>query len=101
MAENKRAKFRSEPRHQVADARSRAGRIHPKPETETDWYEEKAALIDTLLKRVEERLIGDDFKATIGDFIRLLEIRKALEEERPREITVRWVEPSETENAPV
>lgn len=101
MAENKRAKSKSEPRHQVAEARGRARRIHQKAETEADWYKEKAALIDAILKRVEERLIGNDFKATVGDFIRLLEIRKALEEERPREITVRWVEPSETESAPV
>jgi hypothetical protein len=98
MAERKKAKSRSEPGQQISEARKRAAR--EKPQAGADWYEEKAALIDEILKRVEERLIGNDFKATVGDFIRLLEIRKALEEDRPREITVRWVEPSETEDAP-
>lgn len=66
-----------------------------------DWYEQKAALIDEILGRLEERLKKSDFKASVGDFIRLLELRKELEEERPREIVVTWVESSGTEDAPV
>jgi|YNPMSStandDraft_1061717.scaffolds.fasta_scaffold05838_4 hypothetical protein len=69
-------------------------------EPERDWYQQKAQLIDEILARLEERLKKSDFKASVGDFIRLLELRKELEEERPREIVVRWVEPSETEDAP-
>lgn len=84
----------------ASGVRDRASSADGRAASHEDWYEEKAALIDEILKRVEERLKGNDFKATVGDFIRLLEIRKALEEERPREITVRWVEPSETEDAP-
>ncbi len=65
-----------------------------------DWYQRKAELIDEILARLEERLKKSDFKASVGDFIRLLELRKELEEERPREIVVTWVEPSGTEDVP-
>ena len=40
-----------------------------------------------------------DFKVSIGDFVRLLQLRKELEQELPREITVTWVEPSGMEDA--
>lgn len=100
MAEKKRARSSAEPKHPASERLRSASRADEKPETEADWYEQKAALIDELLSRVEQRLRKDDFKATVGDFIRLLEIRQELEEERPREITVRWVDPSETEDAP-
>lgn len=71
------------------------------PDSEGDWHRQKAKLIDEILSRVEAQLTKGDFRVSVGDFIRLLEIRKALEEEHPREITVRWVEPSEMEDAPV
>lgn len=100
MAKKKRARPRAEPRRLASETRHRASSGDGKAAGDADWYEEKAALIDEILRRVEERLKGNDFKATVGDFIRLLEIRKELEEERPREITVRWVEPCGTEDAP-
>ena len=89
---------------QKEEAAQRAGEgragARPGREPEQDWYEQKAKLIDEILARLEERLKKSDFRASVGDFIRLLELRKELEEERPREIVVRWVEPSETEDAP-
>jgi len=77
--------------------RSGEGRAAARPGG--DWYQQKAELIDEILARLEERLKKSDFKASVGDFIRLLELRKELEEERPREIVVTWVEPSGTEDA--
>ena len=40
-----------------------------------------------------------ELKGTLGDFIRLLQLEKELEDEQPKEIEVRWVEPSEPGNA--
>ncbi len=54
---------------------------------------DKAALVNKLLKSIERRLEKDELKATLGDFIRLLQLKKELEDEEPREIEVRWVEP--------
>lgn len=60
---------------------------------------DKAALIDKLLHSIEQRIEKDELKATLGDFIRLLQLQKELEEEQPKEIEVRWVEPGEPEGA--
>jgi hypothetical protein len=54
---------------------------------------DKAALVNRLLNSIERRLEKDELKATLGDFIRLLQLQKELEDEEPREIEVRWVEP--------
>jgi hypothetical protein len=69
-------------------------------ETEVDWGTEKARRLDELLQKVETKIGGEQFKASVGDFVRLLQLRKEIEDVRPKEITVRWVEPSEEENAP-
>lgn len=60
---------------------------------------DKAALVEKLLNSIERRLKKDELKATLGDFIRLLQLQKELEDEQPREVEVRWVEPSEAEPA--
>jgi hypothetical protein len=56
-------------------------------------------LICALVKKLGTKLRGKDAKATVGDYIRLLQLQKEMEEEQPREIQVRWVEPEpECEN---
>jgi len=62
----------------------------------------KAELVHTVIQKIEERLIKEELKPTVGDFIRLLQLEKELEDEQPREITVSWVEPArgEEESAP-
>ena len=53
--------------------------------------------ITQLLKKVEEKLEEDTSKASLGDFIRLVQLERELaDEETPREIRVRWVEPPMT-----
>ena len=46
-----------------------------------------------LLKNVERKLGGEDVKATLGDYIRLVQLQQELEEDEPRDISVTWVEP--------
>lgn len=53
----------------------------------------QAAVVRELLAKVEEKLGGADMKATLADYIRLVQLRKELEEDEPREIRVTWVEP--------
>jgi len=40
---------------------------------------------------------GEDVKATLGDYIRLVQLQQELEEEEPGDITVTWVEPRSAE----
>ncbi len=46
------------------------------------------------IEQIEKRISADDFKPTVGDYVRLLQIEKEFEEETPKEITVTWVEPA-------
>jgi hypothetical protein len=57
----------------------------------------QARVVKKLLKNVEKKLGGEDVKATLGDYIRLMQLQKELEEEDPQDITVTWVEPSSGE----
>jgi len=36
----------------------------------------------------------DEMKATMGDYIRLVQLHKELDDESPKEIKVTWVEPA-------
>jgi hypothetical protein len=52
--------------------------------------------ISQLLSQIEDKLGADMGKATLGDFIKLMQLERELEEdEQPREIKVTWVEPKE------
>ena len=50
-----------------------------------------------LLKNVEKKLAGDDVKASLADYIRLMQLQTELEEEEPKDIKVTWVEPKSEE----
>ena len=54
-------------------------------------------VIYELVDKLGDKLKGDPSKASVGDYIRLLQIQKEIEEQEPREIQVTWIEPS-TEN---
>lgn len=53
----------------------------------------KSKVVGTLLRKVEQKL-SKDVKASLGDYIRLLQLHKELEEDEPRDITVTWIEPN-------
>lgn len=65
-----------------------------------DWSAPGPSDVDRLLRTVQDKCLSDETKASVGDFVRLLQLRKEMVEESPKEIEIRWVEPSETENAP-
>jgi hypothetical protein len=56
----------------------------------------QAQVVEELILKVEQRLGGDDVKATVADYIRLVELQKELEEDQVRDIEVRWVDPEDT-----
>jgi hypothetical protein len=58
---------------------------------------DQAAVVKKILKRVEQKLSGGDVKPSLGDYIRLVQLHKELDEESPKEIRVTWVEPKGTE----
>lgn len=56
-------------------------------------------LVEKAIQKIEQKLDGDELKPSVGDLIRLLQLKKELEEESPKEIKVSWVEPREEEHA--
>jgi hypothetical protein len=76
---------------------------------ETTRIEEKAPktlririsdLLDKAIVGIEARLNAQDFKPTMGDYLKLLQMEIDLEQEEIREIKVTWVEPSVTSDSP-
>jgi hypothetical protein len=45
------------------------------------------------IEQIEKRFGAADFKPTVGDYVKLLQIEKEFEEETPKEIKVTWIEP--------
>ena len=53
--------------------------------------------ITRLLRHVEKKLDIESSKVTLGDYIRLMQLERELEEEeQPREIIVSWKDPAAT-----
>ena len=53
--------------------------------------------IDRLIQKFEDSLETDGVKPSVGEYIRLKQLRKELDVEEPKEIKVTWVEPTEKE----
>jgi hypothetical protein len=58
--------------------------------SEREKKKSRAEVVDALIAQVEKKLKGEDVKVTLADYIRLVQLRKELEEEAPREIRVTW-----------
>jgi hypothetical protein len=52
----------------------------------------RAAAVKKILLNVEKKMEGENVKATLGDYIRLIQLQKEMVE-TPSEITVTWIEP--------
>jgi hypothetical protein len=59
----------------------------------------QAQAVRTMLTKIETKMKGDKMKATLGDYIRLVQLHKELDDESPKEIRVTWVEPAEKGSA--
>ena len=55
----------------------------------------QAQAVKSMLTKIETKMKGDKMKATLGDYIRLVQLHKELDDESPKEIRVTWVEPVE------
>ena len=49
--------------------------------------------MEKILLNVEKRLEANDLKATLGDYIKLIQLQKEMTMETPSEIKVTWIEP--------
>jgi hypothetical protein len=56
-------------------------------------------LLDKAIVGIEDRFKANDFKPTMGDYLKLLQMEIDLEQEEIREIKVTWVEPATTSDS--
>jgi hypothetical protein len=56
--------------------------------------EGRAAVVKKLLRKLEKQMGGGEVKASLGDYIRLVQLHKELDAEAAREIKVTWVDPA-------
>jgi hypothetical protein len=50
--------------------------------------------LDRAIQSVEERIQAKDFKPTIAEFLKLVQLSKELAQDDVKEIRVTWVEPA-------
>jgi hypothetical protein len=58
----------------------------------------RAETVREILNNVEKTLMEQGAKATLGDYIRLLQLQKEVEQAEQKEIRVTWVEPVTTDS---
>ena len=56
-------------------------------------------LLDKAIAGIEERFAAKDFKPTMADYLKLLQMEIELEREEIKEIKVTWVEPPTTSDS--
>ncbi len=57
----------------------------------------KKELLADVIGMIEKRIDADELNPTVGDFIRLVQLEREIEQEQPKEIKVSWIDPSESE----
>jgi hypothetical protein len=83
-----------------AAARGKSGaKSKAEAETKADGGGGQAQAVKCMLTKIEEKMSGNQMKATLGDYIRLVQLHKELDDESPKEIRVTWVEPAEKGSA--
>jgi hypothetical protein len=67
------------------------------------WKEMKekirvAKLLQTAITKMEEKLEAEDFKPSIAEYLKLLQLDQELSQDEIKEIKVTWVEPTPASN---
>src|SRR5579871_3356255 len=101
MTSETRTETRTAPPKERA-ARSRAGKpkgakpakppVAPKPAKETT----RAEAVEKILQNVETKLKSGKLRASLGDYIKLIQLSKDMKDEEKTEIKVTWIEEPET-----
>jgi len=90
----------------MGESNKKTGKGNKPAETESGTAQQEepkqqseAEVVDRMIQRFEKRVDDDKVNVTVGDFLRLVQFRKELGEEDPKEIRVTWVDPIEKEHA--
>jgi hypothetical protein len=93
MATTKNTARKRGPKSPVDQSRAAEKKNAPLPRSER-------GKLKALLAKVEERLQNDaSSKVSIGDYIRLLQMKRELDQKKPRDVEVKWVDTLGEQNA--
>ncbi len=70
-----------------------------KQSEQPETSESKTQVVDQMISDFKRKVEQGEVKVSVGDFIRLVQLRSDLDLDEPKEIRVTWVEPTETESA--
>jgi hypothetical protein len=54
-------------------------------------YGSREEAIEQMLSKLEKQLMNGDIQGTVADYLRLIQVRREITHERPREIEIRWL----------
>lgn len=74
----------------TAPSKKRAAQGKKQPPT---GAKARAAAVKKILLKVEKKITEEDLRATLADYIKLIQLQKEMTPEMPSEITMTWVEP--------
>ena len=60
----------------------------------------RSAEIRGLIESMEQKILGGESKATIGDYVRLIQLEREMAAEEPKEVRLRWIGEKDTSNEP-
>jgi hypothetical protein len=66
------------------------GEVYPSV-VKREGRKKQAEVVEGLIEKVEAGM-GKDVKATVAEYIRLVQLQKDMQEDEPRSIEVRWVD---------
>jgi len=78
----------------TAEKKTASPKEQAAPEEEMEETD-RAGAVKKILLNVEKKMKGKDLKATLGDYIRLIQLAKEMGEEPKSEIKVTWIEEPE------
>ena len=59
----------------------------------------RGSVLAKVIAKMETNLMSTDFKASLTDYLKLLQVEKEIGDETPKEIKVTWVEPEQSSSA--
>ena len=88
----------------MATTTNRKGRAIKECRECDNWRDVKeqvriSELLASAIKAIEARLKSKEYKPTVADYLKLLQMEQELEQDAPKEIKVTWVEPLVTSDS--
>ena len=59
-----------------------------------------ANVLADAITKMEKQLTADEFKPSLADFLKLVQMEREVEDKEPKEIKVTWVEPAKPSTEP-